>query len=497
MGDSDMIPVEPELTGTPSVEKPEAIQAVPRSNTGVCHKCGETGCEKHLVACFSGALDQMKAFEGSLTPAQREKLRQLTEALDKIEADPALLKEIAEGKAGDVMINTGIEEKWTKVGPSSEETEESEEFVEETLPAEELPLIEAPEEEPAPVPAVWELPPPTPSGTSGAKTSQKPGMQFSGGEIFYSDYPDEIKEGEERSSWVKLIGREKIKSVTGSPIRVAIYRPGNAPARMKPALAMATDLVPALKRRMILALEAAAMTSKAREKKSGKIDSSRAAQLVVNNKTDVFYKKTDSRKLNTAVTILLDDSSSMRGSTEASVMKVGKYADPNQLLRSKNGVSMVMALALGEVCDQLDISFEVMAYQAGSEFEGGRYALMFKTFNEDWKAVLDRIGNYQCTAGYDYPYEGCGLALTRLASRKEERRVLFFLSDANAGNEGIESCYDLAQLAQRRTGIKMVGIGICTEFMKNYMKDRAETVKDVGSLNESVFGRLAKVIHPH
>ena len=50
-------------------------------------------------------------------------------------------------------------------------------------------------------------------------------------------------------------------------------------------------------------------------------------------------------------------------------MRTGLAADPKGLLRTRNGTSLVTALALGEVCDELGIAFDGDAVLFSDEAE--------------------------------------------------------------------------------------------------------------------------------
>jgi hypothetical protein len=126
----------------------------------------------------------------------------------------------------------------------------------------------------------------------------------------------------------------------------------------------------------------------------------------------------------------------------------------------------------------------------------GRSCLIYKGFNEDWNAVKDRLGHYMCS-GVDMPFEGISFGLSRLVTRPEPRKVLFFLSDADESNEGVSEIYELAALAERKAKIKTVGIGIQTECMAKALKERSETIMSTSDLTDVVFTRMAKIIHPY
>jgi cobalamin biosynthesis protein CobT len=259
------------------------------------------------------------------------------------------------------------------------------------------------------------------------------------------------------------------------------------------------ELVPRLRRQLQLAFEAEARVARQRQQKTGSVDAGQVARLVTNGKDDIFAKKATRKDIKTAVTIVLDDSGSMQESVGygAFASRAGVHSRGEELLKSKNGCAAVLAYALGEVCNQLGVAFEVLSYHSGSYFCHDHYSIVYKSFLEPWMSSRDRIGNYRCDAGTDLPYDGSQYAARRLLSRSEGRRILFFLSDANSCNRGIDKVGEFAKELKRKANIAMVGVGIGTETMKTYLEERAVNVLKVDELTDAVFSKLATIIHPH
>lgn len=428
---------------------------------GICPTCGEWNCKEH-AADYSDLSHNPMA---SLTEAQLERLKEYILIMRAVEVDltEERLKELEDGEL--LVYNTGEATKYEKAEEKKEETEPDDE---------------------------WKLP----EAPKTAPVAPKGRIAVHGVTVTYSDYLDTTVGGRVDTSkgWLTLLKREDVVNQNGVAKTLAIFRPKANEERLKPAAERAASLVPRLKRQLMLALESEARVARERQKKSGKVDAGRVSRLVTDKKTDIFAKKADRKKITTAVSIVIDDSSSMRGM----VGYGAGFSDTKGegLLRTKNGTSMVLAVALGEVCQQLGIPFEVLSYQAATSFCDGSYSILYKTFNEPWKTTKGRLGNYKCDASVDLPYEAATFAAGRLAQRREDRRILFFLTDGSDSNEDVNKLGDLAKTLREKINIRMVGVGIQEESLKRHMDGDAEIVTKHEELTDAVFSRLAKIIHP-
>ncbi len=454
-----------------------------RSNEGECPVCTAVNCEQHLAAMGGGLLN-------GIPEADLAALKAIVDKIMAVELTDEQKQDLKDGNV--LMANTGGETEYVKVELTDDEKKELRDRMDELEDADEKEL-EAPKEDGA-----WELPPAM--KIAGGGKPKAPPIQISGTKVPYSDYDDDTVGGRYKvNDWLTHIATEEIVDTDGKPRSLVVLRPEPNAARLAPAMAMAKDLVPRLRRQLMLAFEAEARISRERSQKSGKIDAGKAAQLITDGKADIFYKKSDAKDIKTAVSIVIDDSSSMQETPNrgVTVTRTGVRMAGNELLFSKNGTSMVMALALGEVCNQMGIPFEVLSYQGQSYFCNGHYTILYKTFNEPWAGSCERMGNYRCDASEDIPYEAASFAVNRLCSRTESRRIMFFLTDGNDCNHGIVKMADFAEEADDKAGIKVVGIGVLSNGLKKHMGKRAETVKVLEDLTDVVFSKLAKIIHPH
>jgi hypothetical protein len=462
---------------------------------GICPVCGDWNCSEHKENYTPLSSHPM----ANLSEPLKEKLglyaRKMLESMFKTISgiDPIKMKEMAEqlnkleDEGKEYRINTGDPTKFEKV-PSltKKELEELRGHIKE-LEAEEA----ASENED------WELP-----EAPKAATAQKPkGVSMSGGVVLYADpvEDNDVATAKSNTDWLLKLDTELTNSATtGSPRTCDIFRPKPNPDRVSAIREKALEIVPRLHRQLLMAFEAEAKIARQRQQKSGTVDRGLVAGLVTSGKDDIFAKKASKKTITTAITIVVDDSSSMKDSPGRGLRLSATGADArgDDLLFSKNGAAAVLAYALGEVCQRMNIPFEVLSYQAGAYFSRNHYAIVYKSFNEAWSVTKDRIGNYRCDAGIDKPYDAAMFAARRLLSRQENRRIMFFLTDANACNDGIEELGEFSKELQRKANLTMVGVSILTDTLPTYMADKAVSVMKLEELTDTVFTKIAKIIHP-
>jgi len=460
-----------------------------KPDRGICPKCGEWGCEEH-AGSYSDLNENPMA---GLSEPLQEKLKDI---FDKIDVAAVLITErtaeeikkaLEDGK--DIVINTGEDDKFIKVELTEAEKKELREHI-----------AKMEGEEAAEENEDWELPVPTSRSGSNGPQKKKVGVTLSGGTMLYADSGiDNDVPGEPASEdWLEKIGDEMVNSMeSGMPRSLEIFRPKANGERAIPIRNKALEIVPRLRRQLQLAMEAEARVSRQRQQKSGLVDRGQVARLVAAGKDDIFAKKADRKTIKTAITIILDDSSSMRQTPGRGTLVTygGVSATGDPLLFSKNGTAGVLAYALGEVCNSLGIQFEVLSYQGGAYFSYNHYAMVYKSFNDPWVSVRDRIGNYRCDAGTDIPHDAAAYGARRLLARPEDRRMMFFLTDANECNSGIEEMGKFADELKRKANIIMIGVSILTDKLPKFMGDKAISVMRLEELTDAVFAKMLKIIN--
>ena len=173
---------------------------------------------------------------------------------------------------------------------------------------------------------------------------------------------------------------------------------------------------------------------------SGKLHRRRMVRLSLGD-TRVFARKCEDPELNTALSILIDASGSMKGSRGVEAQK--------------------MMVLMGEATSRLDVSVEILGVDSGTE-----HVFAIKPFGVPYEASRGRLGGYLEAAGGGTEL-GHGLiqAAYRLGERPERRKVLFALTDGDTSDR------ELTQVAVdliAREGIEVVAFGIESTSVAQY-----------------------------
>ena len=199
--------------------------------------------------------------------------------------------------------------------------------------------------------------------------------------------------------------------------------------------------------------------------RSGKIDERRYVQISKGLSKEVFKRTQLGMDLSVAVEIVIDESASMGGS---------------KVEGARN-----LAIVIGETLDQLGIPFEITGtttlyseadrnmppLNGFSRTNPIRYK-HYKTFESKWqvcKSGVMEIGSYY----HNIDGEAVEYCAFRLGSRKENRKIIFSLSDG----QPIGGQYNDGTLAEnivkvcdrvRGAGIEVYGFGVCVTSPEKY-----------------------------
>ena len=200
------------------------------------------------------------------------------------------------------------------------------------------------------------------------------------------------------------------------------------------------------------------------------------------------FSKTETN--NVAVEILVDMSGSMSGKMETAKMTT---------------------IAIAEALKELDIKFEITGFH--SKPHSGVAKLAAKADKNKFNRTHEHLDlhvfkNFDTTnlsgieklfVGQQNPDGECvKWAASRLALRKEKRKILLVLSDGQpATGDGdfrkLQSDLKLRVQQIEKSGIECVGVGICTDAPKHFYKDFI-IVNDVKTLPKEAMTKLAKLI---
>jgi cobalamin biosynthesis protein CobT len=248
--------------------------------------------------------------------------------------------------------------------------------------------------------------------------------------------------------------------------------------------------ISALRQKLMVQLMSQREARIERDRERGDIDNSALYGLRMGNKR-VFTTRTKEAAVNTAVTILVDQSGSMAG---------GKMACAKRT-----------AIALAETLDALQIPFEVIGFHNYYETRHGRPVItrkrtpgttrwlpfefdLYKTFDEKFKPVRTRFVNMK--AGHEnVDGEAVLQVARRLAQRSEPRKIMFVLSDGHpcGGADYSTAHWHLNEAVRKvaKAGIEIYGVGMQTESVRSYFNKENGSdhmvVNDMGTLAVRVF----------
>ena len=235
----------------------------------------------------------------------------------------------------------------------------------------------------------------------------------------------------------------------------------------------------------------------------GILDAGRLARIVASPTTPLSFKRekdTDFR--DTVVTLLLDNSGSMRG-RPISIAAI--CAD-------------VMARTLERCSVKVEIlGFTTKAWKGGMSRESwladGREAtpgrlndlrhIIYKSADAPWRRTRDNLGLMMKEGLLKENIDGEALewAHRRVANRQEQRKVLMVISDGapvddstlsvNPANYLEKHLRDVIAMVEKRKAVELVAIGIGHDVTRYY--DRAVTITDVEQLAGAMTEQLASL----
>lgn len=231
--------------------------------------------------------------------------------------------------------------------------------------------------------------------------------------------------------------------------------------------------------------------------RSGRLDVRRNAVKIVNYKPNVFRKREEEKVVNSALSILIDQSGSMDG--------------------SRIQLCAVTTIAICEALEPSQVPVEVIGHQMGcvpmrtdkqrksgrrmnmaAEFGGGSISVepgygryqqlrmnIHKSFDDTLHQAKGPLGTmYSKAMGGNADGDAIRWTAKRLAERPEPRKIMFVLSDGapswySCTHDNQQWTRDCVQEAIEK-GIHVVGLGIQTDVVKKFYPEYIV----VNSLNE-------------
>lgn len=236
----------------------------------------------------------------------------------------------------------------------------------------------------------------------------------------------------------------------------------------------------------------------------GILDSSRLAQAIADPSYSYYYKReVDVEDKNTYVTLLIDNSGSMRGRPIT--------------------VAAMSADILAKTLEDCGIRVEVLGFTS-REWKGGKSRrawqenhcplnpgrlndlrhIIYKSAETPWRRARKNMGLMLKEGILKENIDGEAIlwACSRMASRPEQRRILMVISDGAPVDDSTLSTNgqdyldrhlrEVIHFVEERSSIELMAIGIGHDVTRYYK--RAVTIRDVDELGSTMFSQLSDVV---
>ena len=233
----------------------------------------------------------------------------------------------------------------------------------------------------------------------------------------------------------------------------------------------------------------------------GTLDAGRLARVVANPTTPLSFKREkDTEFRDTCVTLLLDNSGSMRGRPIS--------------------IAAICADVLARTLERCSVKVEILGFTtrawkggqsrekwlaAGRPAQPGRLNdlrhIVYKSADAPWRRSRENLGLMMKEGLLKENIDGEALewAHRRLLARREARKILMVISDGapvddstlsvNPANVLEKHLRDVIGMVQRRRAVELIAIGIGHDVTRYY--DRAVTITDVDQLAGAMTEQLA------
>lgn len=235
----------------------------------------------------------------------------------------------------------------------------------------------------------------------------------------------------------------------------------------------------------------------------GLIDSARLAQVIVDPNYPSFYKqRVQAQQYNTIVTLLLDNSGSMRGRPIT--------------------LAAMSAELLAKLLELCGIKVEILGFttvewkggksrdrwqQEGSPLHPGRLNdlrhILYKAADTPWRKAKKHMGLMLKEGILKENIDGEAItwAYSRLRTRPEQRKILMVISDGAPVDDSTLSTNHTSYLddhlkqivssIEQEKKIELIAIGIGHDVSRYYQ--HAVTIKDAKDLSDTMFKELSKI----
>ena len=237
------------------------------------------------------------------------------------------------------------------------------------------------------------------------------------------------------------------------------------------------------------------------DKEEGILDAGRLARVVANPTTPLSFKwEKDTEFRDTVVTLLLDNSGSMRGRPIS--------------------IAAICADVLARTLERCQVKVEILGFTTrawkggqsrekwlaeGRKQSPGRLNdlrhIVYKSADAPWRRVRDNLGLMMKEGLLKENIDGEALewAHRRMLGRREQRKILMVISDGapvddstlsvNAANFLEKHLRDVISMIEKRKAVELLAIGIGHDVTRYY--ERAVTITDVEQLAGAMTEQLA------
>ncbi|MEM9755992.1 MAG: cobaltochelatase subunit CobT, partial [Pseudomonadota bacterium] len=239
------------------------------------------------------------------------------------------------------------------------------------------------------------------------------------------------------------------------------------------------------------------------DRDEGILDAGRLARIVANPTTPLSFKiEKDTEFRDTVVTLLLDNSGSMRGRPIS--------------------IAAICADVLARTLERCQVKVEILGFTTRA-WKGGRARedwlaagrplgpgrlndlrhIVYKSADAPWRRVRDNLGLMMKEGLLKENIDGEALewAHRRMVARREARKILMVISDGapvddstlsvNPANFLEKHLRDVIAMVERRKAVELLAIGIGHDVTRYY--DRAVTITDVEQLAGAMTEQLASL----
>ena len=225
--------------------------------------------------------------------------------------------------------------------------------------------------------------------------------------------------------------------------------------------------VEVIKNRLSNSLRSLTRTRKIYNQEEGDLDQDALVSLCLRTNTNVFQQYSQALKLDAAVAIAIDHSSSMG-------------------LANKIWLATQAAIVMGDSLSPLNIPFMVYGYSTHSERKmptvgmepyarwGNLWIRNYCNFGRPWReGALNLTQAPSNLQTHTYDGEAVLYGIRQLLARKEKRKILFVLSDGAPipGNGNQQRCMSFLRRvvdSGTKSGIEIVGFGIQSASIQHY-----------------------------